>query len=163
MLKRLILLVFTTLYFVFQANLGNAAAIEIDEDLRTVKLNDQGDEFVVSLKQLEQGQKIFYQTCSSCHNGGRTKNNPNVTLGLADLEGAEPVRDNIASMVDYLKHPTSYDGEVDLSELHPNTTRTDLYAQMRNLSEEDLKVVSGYILVQPNIRGITWGAGKVYN
>ena len=32
-----------------------------------------------------------------------------------------------------------------------------------NIKEEDLEAVAGHILIQPEIRGILWGGGKVYN
>lgn len=66
-------------------------------------------------------------------------------------------------MVDYLKNPTSYDGELDLSQLHPNTVRADIWSSMRNLNEEDLQNVSGYVLVQAQVRGVAWGGGKTVN
>jgi photosystem II cytochrome c550 len=163
MLKRLILLAAVTLFCVFQVNLGNASAIELDEESRTVVLNPQGETAVFSTEQIEKGERIFNGTCSECHNSGRTKTNPNVELSFEDLSGAEPDRSNVLTMVDYLKNPTTYDGERDLSELHPNINRVDLFPEMRNLSDEDLENVSGYILVQPKIRGILWGGGKVYN
>lgn len=34
---------------------------------------------------------------------------------------------------------------------------------MRNLNDDDLEAVSGYILIQPGIRGTMWGGGKVYS
>jgi photosystem II cytochrome c550 len=163
MFKKIVLAVVATLLFVFQFNVSGAAAIDIPEEARTVKATPDGQTVVLSLKEVEKGQRIFNGTCSSCHNSGRSKNNPNVTLGLQDLAGAFPARDNIASMVDYLKKPTSYDGEISLAELHPNTQRSDLYPTMRNFSDEDLENVSGYILTQGNVRGILWGSGKVYN
>lgn len=163
MFKKLIVGILATLFFALQLSVGNAAALELDQESRTVKLNEQGDTLVLSLKELKQGQRLFVDTCSKCHNGGRTKTNPNVTLGGDDLAGAEPARDNILGMVDYLKNPTTYDGEVSMLELHPNTTRTDLYPEMRNFTDDDLKAVSGYILIQPKIRGIKWGTGKTVN
>ncbi|MEY2830760.1 MAG: hypothetical protein RLZZ574_18, partial [Cyanobacteriota bacterium] len=86
-----------------------------------------------------------------------------VNLGLTALSGANPARDNVAAIVDYLKNPTTYDGEKNIYEFHPNTTRSDLYPKMRNLTDEDLEAVAGHILIQPEIRGILWGGGKVYN
>jgi photosystem II cytochrome c550 len=86
-----------------------------------------------------------------------------VGLGLDDLGGAEPPRDNIVAMVDYLKNPKTYDGEEDISLFHPNTQRSDLYPEMRNLTDEDLKAIAGHILIQPKVRGVMWGGGKVYN
>jgi photosystem II cytochrome c550 len=163
MLKRLLFGVIATLFFLFQFNISSATAVELNDEVRTVKLNGQGDEIVLSLQQVKQGQRLFNDTCSYCHKGGATKTNPNVGLGLNTLANAEPARDSIEGIVDYLKHPTTYDGESEIPELHPNTARSDLYPMMRNLSDDDLKAIAGHILMQPNIRGIMWGGGKVYN
>jgi photosystem II cytochrome c550 len=163
MLKRLLFALVATLFFVFQFNISNVNAVELDENIRTVKLNDQGEEIVLSLKQVKQGQRIFVDSCTYCHKAGATKTNPNVNLGLNALANAEPRRDNIAGIVDYLENPTTYDGEKEIYEFHPNTTRSDLYPLMRNLTDDDLEAVAGYILIQPEIRGILWGGGKVYN
>lgn len=163
MLKRFILGVIATLFFVFQLPIDKAFAIEIEEGIRTVKLTDQGDPTVVSIEQFQQGKRLFGDTCSQCHLAGRTKTNQNVTLNESDLEGAYPPRDNIAALVEYLENPMTYDGEEDISEFHPNTTRVDLYPEMRNLTQDDLEALAGFLLVQPKIQGIMWGGGKVYN
>lgn len=162
MLKRLLFAV-VTIFFIFQFNICSAAAVELTEDIRTVRLNQQGGEIVLSLKEVKEGQRLFNDTCSSCHKGGTTKTNPNVGLGLEALANAEPSRDSIEGLVNYLKNPTTYDGEANILELHPNTTRSDLYPTMRNLTDEDLKEIAGHILIQPKIRGVMWGGGKVYN
>ncbi|MDJ0687281.1 MAG: photosystem II cytochrome c-550 [Xenococcaceae cyanobacterium MO_188.B32] len=163
MLKRLLLAVVTTLFFVIQFNIASANAVELDQDIRTVKLNDAGDEVVLSLKQVKEGQRLFVNKCTYCHKAGTTKTNPNVGLGLDALANAVPAKDNIEGIVEYLKHPVTYDGEVSLEELHPNTSRSDLYPMMRNLTDEDMKAIAGHILIQPEIRGTMWGGGKVYN
>lgn len=163
MLKRFILVAVTTLFFVFQLHVSSAAAVELSKSDRTIKLNDGGDEVVLSLKQVQEGEKLFKSTCAVCHTAGRTKTNPNVTLGADSLANAEPSRDNLLAMVDYLKNPTTYDGEMPILELHPNTTRADLFPSMRNLSDDDLEKVAGYILIQPNVQGIMWGSGKAFN
>jgi photosystem II cytochrome c550 len=62
-----------------------------------------------------------------------------------------------------MKAPTSYDGEFDISELHPSIKSADIFPEMRNLTENDLEALAAYILIQPKIRGIQWGGGKVYN
>ena len=162
MLKRFIWVVVATLFFAFQVHIGNAAAVELDESVRTVKLNDGGEEVVLSVKEVQKGQRLFNSTCSECHMGGRTKTNPNITLALDSLAGSEPSRDNIMGIVDYMKHPLTYDGQQELSLLHPNTERTDLYPEMRSITDDDLKAIAGYILMQPKIRGASWGGGKVY-
>ncbi|GAB4225941.1 MAG: photosystem II cytochrome c-550 [Stanieria sp.] len=162
MLKRLFLVAVVTIFFVFQS-ISSATAVELDEDIRTVKLNEAGDEVTLSLQEVKRGQRIFVDSCSYCHKSGATKTNPNVGLGLNALANAEPPKDNIEGIVEYLKNPTTYDGETNIYELHPNTTRSDLYPMMRNLTDEDLKAVAGHILIQPKIRGTMWGGGKVYN
>lgn len=162
MIKRILWAIVAAVFFLW--NLPSPAqALELDEASRTVKLNDAGKTVVVSLADLKQGQKIFIQSCSVCHNNGRTKTNPNVTLSQADLEGAFPARDNIENMVAFLRNPMTYDGETDISQIHPNTGRSDLHQQMRNLTQDDLEAVSGFILVQPNVRGDIWGGGKEVN
>lgn len=161
-LKKIIFGIAAFVMLFWQLNTGVANATELREVDRTVSLSET-ETVVLSDQQVAKGERVFINTCSSCHNSGRTKNNPNVTLSLEDLEGAEPNRANILAMVDYLKNPTSYDGEVDLSQLHPNTSRADLWPSMRNYNEEDLQNVSGYVLVQAQVRGMAWGGGKTVN
>jgi len=161
-LRKLLWALALALVFTWQLLPSQALAINVSEEIRTIQLNPEGDRYVISNEQLEQGKRVFVDTCSQCHLGGRTKTNPNVTLSLSDLSGAEPPRDNVLAIVDYLQAPMTYDGELDLSELHPNTKRLDLYPEMRNLTADDLKAVAGYILVQPNLRS-TWGFGKAYD
>ena len=62
--------------------------------------------------------------------------------------------------MDYLHNPTTYDGLVEISELHPSTKSKDIYPKMRRLTEDDLTAISGHILIVPKIRGNQWGAGK---
>ena len=38
--------------------------------------------------------------------------------------------------------------------------RADLFPKMKNLTEDDLRNIVGYILVQPNIIGDKWASGK---
>ena len=40
--------------------------------------------------------------------------------------------------------------------------RSDTFASMRNLTDEDLKVIAGHILMQPKVVGDRWGGGKIY-
>lgn len=162
MLKRLFLTTIATLLLVFQFNISSTNAAELSEEIRTVNLNDQGEKIVLTLKQVKQGQKVFVDKCSYCHKGGLTKTNPNVGLGAEALANAEPAKDNIAGIVEYLKNPVTYDGDTEIYELHPNTTRADLYPMMRNLTDEEMESVAGYILIQPDLRGRMWGGGKVY-
>ena len=167
MLKRLILGLIATFFFAFQLHIDNAFALDVDESLRTVKLNEAGDEIVLSNEELQLGETLFYDTCSQCHNGGRTKSNPNVTLRPEDLANAYPARDNVEGIVDYLINPTTYDGlEYDgnmaMNELHPNTVRADIFKEMRNYSKEDLDAVSGFVLSAAKSKA-SWGKGKVFD
>ena len=160
---RLILVAIATLVFSWQLAAAPAAAVDVGEAYRLIKINPAGDTAVISNADLEHGKRLFHDTCSQCHMAGRTKTNPNITLRLEDLEGAEPPLDNVAALVDYANSPTSYDGELDLSDLHPSTKRADLWPEMRSYTQDDLRDIAGYILVQPKLQGYMWGGGKTVN
>jgi photosystem II cytochrome c550 len=147
---------------VFQVAIQSADALDLDDETRTVKLNADGEAVTLTLAQTAQGKRLFNQTCGSCHAGGVTKTDPNVGLEPETLAGATPPRDNIEALVDYMKNPTTYDGFREILDLHPNTQRSDLFPKMRNLSDEDLFAIAGYIMVQPKVVGIKWGGGKIY-
>jgi photosystem II cytochrome c550 len=61
-----------------------------------------------------------------------------------------------------MNNPTTYDGQTEISELHPSTKSTDIFPKMRNLTQDDLKVIAGHILIQPKVVGAKWGGGKIY-
>lgn len=114
---------------------------------------------IYSDAELDQGKRLFNRTCARCHVGGQTYPNPDVSLRTEDLENATPRRDTVMAMVDYLKNPTTYDGMDSLVEYHPNTQLTSEYPRMRFLSDEDLEVISAYVLVQAEtLPG--WGGTK---
>lgn len=163
MLKKYIWLAVATVFFVCHLFVGNAVAAELDEAARTVQLNSQGDTVTLSVKQLSEGKRLFNYACAICHLGGITKTNPNVGLDPDSLAGALPARDNLEALVDYMHEPTTYDGLTDIAELHPSTKSADVFPKMRNLTEDDLVDIAGYILVQPKVKGEMWGGGKVYN
>lgn len=162
MLKRYIWLAVATVFFVFQGFVGSANAVQLDEATRTVTLNDQGATVVLSRNQVEEGQRLFNYACASCHAKGITKTNPQLDLSPKTLSLANPRRDTLEGMVDYIKEPTTYDGEESIAELHPSIASADIFPKMRNLSEDDLKAIAGYILVQPKVMGEQWGGGKIY-
>jgi photosystem II cytochrome c550 len=162
MFKRLIGVVVATILLTFQLVVGGATALELDEAIRTVKLNDQGDQVVLSLKQVKEGKRLFQYACAQCHAGGVTKTNQNVGLEPEALALATPKRDNIEGLVDYMKNPTTYDGEEEISELHPSIKSADIFTEMRNLTEDDLVAIAGHILLQPKVVGNKWGGGKIY-
>ncbi|MBD1833546.1 cytochrome c-550 [Cyanobacteria bacterium FACHB-472] len=160
MLKRYISLAITTVFCTFVLLVGRAMAVELNPDVRTVPLNGQGEQVTLSLKQVAEGKRLFNYACAQCHAGGVTKTDFNIGLSPDDLAGATPPRDNIAALVDYMHHPTTYDGETPISELHPSTESSDIYTVMRNLTEDDLYAIAGHILLQPKILGEQWGGGK---
>lgn len=162
MFRRLIGVVVATVLLTFQLFVGNATAVELDKATRTVTLNDQGDTVVLSLKQVKEGKRLFQYACAQCHVGGVTKTNQNVGLEPEALSLATPNRNSIEGLVDYMKNPTTYDGEEDISELHPSTKSADIFTEMRNLTDEDLKAIAGHILLQPKVVGSKWGGGKIY-
>jgi photosystem II cytochrome c550 len=144
----------------FQISTPVAFAIEISEAARTVPLNASGDPITLSEQRISNGQRKFNGTCSSCHLDGVTKPNPDVNLSLESLALAVPPRNNLEGFVDYLNHPTTYDGQASLEELHPSKSRADLFPKMKNLTEDDLVDMAGYVLAQPNIVGRLWASGK---
>lgn len=162
MFKRLIGVVVVTVLLTFQLVVGSATAVELDEAIRTVPLNAQGDTVVLSLKQVKQGKALFNNACAQCHAGGVTKTNQNVGLTPEDLALATPNRNNIEGLVDYLKNPTTYDGEEEISELHPSMKSADIFTEMRNLTDDDLVAIAGHVLLQPKVVGTKWGGGKIY-
>jgi len=162
MFKRLIGVVVATILLTLQMVVGTATAMQLDEAIRTVPLNDQGDTVFLSLKQVKEGKRLFNFACAQCHAGGVTKTNQNVGLDPEALTGALPKRNNIVGLVDYLKNPTTYDGETEISEIHPSIKSADIFPQMRNLTEDDLVAISGHILLQPKVVGAKWGGGKIY-
>jgi photosystem II cytochrome c550 len=87
-----------------------AQAVELDEDIRTVPLDAKGTTTVLTNEQVKRGKRLFNSTCAVCHTGGVTKTNPNVGLDPESLSLATPARDNIQSLVSYMKSPTTYDG-----------------------------------------------------
>ncbi|MGB3137365.1 MAG: photosystem II cytochrome c-550 [Nodosilinea sp.] len=159
-MKRCIWLVAVALFFVSPLVMGDAVAAELDEAIRTIPLNSEGDTLVLSLEQVTRGRRQFNYACGTCHVGGITKTNPTVGLDPETLAGALPSRDNVEALVDYLKEPTTYDGLTDISQVHPSKKSADIYPKMRSLTEEDLVAISGHILLQPKVIGDMWGAGK---
>jgi len=162
MLKRYIWLAVATVFFTFQLFVGNATAAELDEATRTVPLNASGDTTVLDLKQVREGRRLFNYACAQCHAGGITKTDPNVGLDTETLSLATPPRDNVESLVAYMKSPTTFDGETSIAELHPSRESADIFPIMRNLTDDDLVSIAGHILMQPKIMGDFWGGGKSF-
>ena len=139
-----------------------ALAAQWDAETLTVNADASGTEVTFSEQEIKTGRKIFNTSCGTSHAGGITKTNHNVGLDPQTLALATPARDSVEGLVDYLKDPTSYDGEYSIADLHPSMRSRDLYPAMRDLTDEDLRLMAGYILVAPNVLGEEWGGGKIY-
>ena len=75
-------------------------ALEYDEGKTTQMYSPQD---------LSAGKELFKTNCLTCHVGGATLPNPRISLSLKALQGAKPPRDNITSLVAYMRYPLSYD------------------------------------------------------
>jgi photosystem II cytochrome c550 len=139
-----------------------ALAAQWDAETLTVLADASGDQVTFSEQEIKTGRKIFNTSCGTCHAGGITKTNHNVGLDPETLALATPARDNVDSLVDYMKDPTSYDGEYSIADVHPSMRSSDLFVQMRDLTDDDLRLIAGYILVAPKVQGNQWGGGKIY-
>ena len=154
---------FSVLFFgIFSMSVMTASAIDLDEATRTVVKDGSGKTIVLTPEQVKRGKRLFNATCGACHVGGVTKTNPNVGLDPEALSLAIPRRDNIDSLVDYLKNPTSYDGLESIAEVHPSIASADIYPRMRSVTDEDLTAIAGHILLQPKVLTEKWGGGKIY-
>jgi photosystem II cytochrome c550 len=153
---------FLSIFFILTLFNFSSFAIDLDEATRTVTLDKTGKSVTLTAEQVKKGKRLFNASCSVCHTGGITKTNPNIGLDPEALSLATPARDNILSLVDYMKNPTTYDGLESIAEIHPSVQSADIFPKMRNLSEDDLYAIAGHILVQPKIVSEKWGGGKIY-
>ncbi len=160
MVKNLLWAAIASLVLFFSTGVAPASAVELDEATRSIPLDTTGKTATLTTQEVTSGQRLFNLQCTKCHLQGKTKTNNNVSLGLEDLAGAEPSRDNLLALVDYLESPTSYDGEDSLLELHPNITRPDLYPELKNFTKDDLYNIAGYMLIAPRLDQ-RWG-GTIY-
>ena len=160
MCKKVVFLFFVSM--LASLPLFSAQSIELDESTRTVKLEQNGQTATLTPEQVKRGKRLFNNTCAQCHNGGITKTNPNIGLDPESLSLATPPRNTVTSLVDYMKNPTSYDGESFISELHPSIKSAEIFPKMRSLTDEDLFAIAGHILIQPKIASEKWGGGKIY-
>lgn len=71
---------------------------------------DEGQTKLFSAENLSQGKRLFEENCKNCHVGGATLPDPLVSLSTEALRGAMPPRDNINSLVTFLRQPMTYDG-----------------------------------------------------
>jgi photosystem II cytochrome c550 len=162
MLKKYSALFSLVFFGIFSIFVTTASAIDLDEASRTIVADASGKTIVVTPEQVKRGKRLFNATCGACHVGGITKTNPNVGLDPEALSLATPRRDNVASLVDYLKNPLSYDGLESIAEVHPSIKSADIYPRMRSVTDEDLTAIASHILLQPKVQSEKWGGGKIY-
>ena len=161
-MKKFLIAAVFILFLTFQTFINTSTAAELSDKTRTLTLDDDGKEVVVSIKEYTKGKRLFNDVCAQCHAGGITKTNPDISLDPETLALAYPARDNIEGLIDYMKNPTTYDGFQKIYEFHPSIKSADIYPEMRNLTEDDLYAIAGYILVQPKVLGKQWGGGKIF-
>ena len=137
-------------------------ALELDENTRSLPLDQSGTTVVLTPEQVKRGKRLFNASCGACHVGGLTKTNPNLGLEPDALSLATPPRDNINALIDYMKDPKSYDGLESIAEVHPSIKSADIFPKMRSLNDEDLFAIGGHILLQPKLSAEKWGGGKIY-
>lgn len=161
-MKKNLLVILMIAFVVFNLFADRVLAAELTNDDRTIPLNEGGEEVVLTIKEYLRGRQAFNNVCSQCHLGGITKTNPDVSLSPNALALAYPSRDNIEGLMDYMVNPTTYDGFTEIFEVHPSIKSADIYPEMRNLTEDDLYSIAGYILVQPKVLGSRWGGDKTF-
>jgi photosystem II cytochrome c550 len=162
MLKKYFKLCSLILFCIFNISVLTASAIDLDEATRTITVDSSGTTTVLTPEQVKRGKRLFNATCGACHLGGITKTNPNVGLDPEALSFATPRRDNVSSLVDFMKNPTTYDGLDSIAEVHPSIKSADIYPRMRSLTDDDLYSIAGHIMLSPKILSEKWGGGKIY-
>nr|WGH12803.1 photosystem II cytochrome c550 [Echinothamnion sp.] len=160
--KNMICLSLTTLFILLSCFILPVYSTELDESTRTVVFDNSSKTITLTPEQVKRGKRLFNNSCAQCHNGGITKTNPNIGLELESLSLATPARDNVINLIDYIKDPKSYDGQNSIAELHPSIKSAEIFPRMRNLTDEDLFSIAGYILLQPKVVQEKWGGGKIY-
>ena len=162
MFKKYFVVCILLVFSIFNAFTKPSFAIDLDEATRTVVVDSNGSTTVLTPEQVKRGKRLFNATCGACHTGGITKTNPNVGLDPEALSLATPRRDNISSLVDFMKTPTTYDGLESIAQVHPSIQSADIYPRMRSLTDEDLYSIAGHVMLQPKILTEKWGGGKIY-
>ncbi|CAE8590304.1 unnamed protein product, partial [Polarella glacialis] len=142
------------------ATSAGPAFADVDDVL--VPVDGKGKTVMLTKEGLNRGKRLFNNACATCHVGGGTRTNQNVGLGIEELKGSTPPRDNIESLVDYQNNPTTYDGLKDISEVHPSIRGADIWPKMQSMKQSDLYDISAYMLYMTATIPEKWGGGKQY-
>ncbi|MBD2356376.1 photosystem II cytochrome PsbV2 [Tolypothrix sp. FACHB-123] len=73
-------------------------------------IDGEGNTRLFSPTELSAGKKLFETNCINCHVGGATLPDPQVSLALKTLQAANPPRDRINALVNFMRQPMTYDG-----------------------------------------------------
>eukprot|EP00933_Yihiella_yeosuensis_P077528 TRINITY_DN8805_c0_g1_i2.p1 TRINITY_DN8805_c0_g1~~TRINITY_DN8805_c0_g1_i2.p1 ORF type:complete len:224 (+),score=44.64 TRINITY_DN8805_c0_g1_i2:93-764(+) len=141
---------------------SSAGPVHADIEDVSISVDGKGKTTQLTKEGLVRGKRLFVAACASCHVGGGTRTNQNVGLGIEELSGSQPPRNNVDSIVDYLNSPTTYDGLKDISDIHPSIRQADLWPKMRSMKQQDLADISAYILYMTQTIPEKWGGGKQY-
>ena len=79
-MKKFLIAAVFILFLTFQTFINTSTAAELSDQTRTLTLDDDGKEVVVSIKEYTKGKRLFNDVCAQCHAGGITKTNPDVFL-----------------------------------------------------------------------------------
>ena len=141
--------------------LPNFSAFAFEKILISVPF-DENTNITLQEEEIKKGKRLFNNTCAVCHAGGVTKTNPNVGLDLNALNKANPPRNTVLSLIDFMDNPKTYDGLESIAEIHPSIKSADIFPKMRSLTDGDLYSIASYILAQPIINPDKWGVGKTH-
>mmetsp|Transcript_117257 Transcript_117257/g.365141 ORF Transcript_117257/g.365141 Transcript_117257/m.365141 type:complete len:160 (+) Transcript_117257:1-480(+) len=142
--------------------IASAGPARADLEDTAIPIDGKGKTVNLTKEEIIRGKRLFNAACASCHVGGGTRTNQNVGLGFEELSGAQPARNTVEGLVDYLNAPTTYDGLKDISEVHPSIKAADIWPKMRTMKQKDLYDMSAYILYQNFTIPEKWGGGKQY-
>ncbi|MDZ8052542.1 MAG: photosystem II cytochrome PsbV2 [Aulosira sp. ZfuVER01] len=101
-------------------------------------VDEQGNTRMFSPLELSVGKQLFETNCINCHVGGATLPDPQVSLSLTTLKGANPPRDRINALVTFMRQPMTYDGSQETywcRQLTPNF-----------LSQEQVESLAAFVL-----------------
>lgn len=111
-------------------------------------MDGKGNTRLFSPLELSAGKQLFENNCINCHVGGATLPDPQVSLSLQTLKGANPSRDRINALVTFMRQPMTYDGSQETywcRQLTPNF-----------LSQEQVESLAAFVLTAAH-KAPGWG------
>ena len=143
------------------------AATSVEASAIAVVADATGTKQNFTSAQFKEGQKLIKANCGKCHVGGQTYGTYNVkevNLSMKALSEATPPRSNIASLINYMSEPTSYDGTDKLYDTgrHPKYVEQGKAGpdnQVIVRTKEELNLIAAFILKEATYN-TSWGKGK---